>query len=662
MRIFFIFWVLCLLLMACGEYSQKATKHSEELNAKVKPASNVTKAHNLSVAKQLPFSNDLDFRLAKRGFIATIPGAQVTNAMGREVYGLAQMQFLEGAPKDTVNPSLWRQAQLNALNNGLFEVVEGIYQVRSLDLANMTLIKGETGWIVIDPLTSMETAAAGLALANRELGNRPVSAVIFTHSHADHFAGVAGVLTMQQLAEGSVEIIAPDGFSEEAISENVRSGNVMQRRALYQFGDLLPSSPDGFVSSGLGNRVSDGEHGIATPTQLIPEEGAEMKIDGVDIIFMSTPGAEAPTEMVFFFPQFNALCMSEIANHTLHNIYTLRGAKTRDALAWSRYIERAMEKFGGDTQVVFSSHHWPTWGNSEALDYLVKQRDLYKYIHDQTLRLANHGHDMIEIAEQIQLPEALSHTWANRGYYGTVNVGAKAVYNRYLGYFDGNPSNLHPLPQEEAALHYVEYMGGEEEIMKRARQDFSQGNYRWVAMVLKHLVFAEPKNQEARYLLADAFEQLGYQAESGIWRNFYLSGARELRHGVEFREEMQPPEEIVARVPLQLLFDAMAVRLNGEKAAEADIRLNIEMTDNKNKYLVVVKNGVLHGYPDRHSEDPSASLALSSTDLRLMFSGLVGAPTMIKEGRLKVRGNPLALIQFGRLFDKFDRNFNLVTP
>ncbi|WP_444889408.1 alkyl/aryl-sulfatase [Microbulbifer sp. DLAB2-AA] len=662
MRIYFIFGVLCLLLMACGEYSQKATKHSEELNAKVKPASKVTKAHNLSVEKQLPFSNDLDFQLAKRGFIATIPGAQVTNAMGREVYGLAQMQFLDGAPKDTVNPSLWRQAQLNALNNGLFEVVEGIYQVRSLDLANMTLIKGETGWIVIDPLTSMETAAAGLALANRTLGNRPVSAVIFTHSHADHFAGVAGVLTMQQLAEGSVEIIAPDGFSEEAISENVRSGNVMQRRALYQFGDLLPSSPDGFVSSGLGNRVSDGEHGIATPTQLIPEEGAEMKIDGVDIIFMSTPGAEAPTEMVFFFPQFNALCMSEIANHTLHNIYTLRGAKTRDALAWSRYIERAMEKFGGDTQVVFSSHHWPTWGNSEALDYLVKQRDLYKYIHDQTLRLANHGHDMIEIAEQIQLPEALSHTWANRGYYGTVNVGAKAVYNRYLGYFDGNPSNLHPLPQEEAALHYVEYMGGEEEIMKRARQDFSQGNYRWVAMVLKHLVFAEPKNQEARYLLADAFEQLGYQAESGIWRNFYLSGARELRHGVEFREEMHPPEEIVARVPLQLLFDAMAVRLNGEKAADADIRLNIEMTDNKNKYLVVVKNGVLHGYPGRHSEDPSASLALSSTDLRLMFSGLVGAPTMIKEGRLKVRGNPLALIQFGRLFDKFDRNFNLVTP
>ncbi|WP_444920038.1 alkyl/aryl-sulfatase [Microbulbifer sp. CnH-101-G] len=659
----YLFWgMFFLLLTACGDSQQKVTQHPEELNANIKPASQSTRAHNKAVAKQLPFSDNLDFHLAKRGFIATIPDAQIKNAMGREVYGLAQLQFLEGASEDTVNPSLWRQAQLNALNNGLFEVVEGIYQVRSLDLANMTLIKGETGWIVVDPLTSKETAAAALALANRALGERPVSAVIFTHSHADHFAGVSGVVSMQQLAEGSVDIIAPDGFSEEAISENVRSGNVMQRRALYQFGDLLPSSPEGFVSSGLGNRVSDGEHGIATPTRLIPEKGAEMTIDGVDIVFMSTPGAEAPTEMVFFFPQFDALCMSEIANHTLHNLYTLRGAKTRDALAWSRYIERAMEKFGGRTQVVFSSHHWPTWGNREAMDYLAKQRDLYKYIHDQTLRLANHGHDMVEIAEQLQLPETLSNAWANRGYYGTINVGAKAVYNRYLGYFDGNPANLYPLPQEEAALRYVEYMGGGEKIIKRAREDYSQGNYRWVAMVLKHLVFAEPKNQEARYLLADAFEQLGYQAESGIWRNFYLSGARELRHGVELREEMRPPEEIVARVPLQLLFDAMAVRLNGEKAADADIRLNIEMTDNNNKYLVVVKNGVLHGYPDRHSEDPSASLALSSTDLRLMFSGLVGAPTMIKEGRLKVRGNPLALIQFGRLFDKFDRNFNLVTP
>ncbi|GAB2887383.1 alkyl/aryl-sulfatase [Microbulbifer echini] len=659
MRFFLLLGLLSVLLLACSEDLQKNTG---ELNDQVKPASRATVAHNRALTEQLPFSDDLDFHLAKRGFIATIPGAQIKNAMGREVYGLAQMQFLEGAAEDTVNPSLWRQAQLNALNNGLFEVVEGIYQIRSLDLANMTLVQGESGWIIIDPLTSMETAAAGLALANRELGERPVSAVIFTHSHADHFAGVAGVLSMQQLANGSVDIIAPKGFSAEAISENVRSGNVMQRRALYQFGDLLPSSPEGFVSSGLGNRVSDGEHGIATPTRVIPESGAKMKIDGVDIVFINTPGAEAPTEMVFFFPQFNALCMSEIANHTLHNLYTLRGAKTRDAQAWSRYIEHAMEKFGERTEVVFSSHHWPTWGNSEAMNYLAKQRDLYKYIHDQTLRLANHGHDMVEIAEQLQLPEALSHTWANRGYYGTVNVGAKAVYNRYLGYFDGNPANLYPLPQEEAALRYVEYMGGRDAIMARAQKDFVRGDYRWVAMVLKHLVFAEPEHHAARYLLADTFEQLGYQAESGIWRNFYLSGARELRHGVEFREEMRPPEEIVARVPLQLLFDAMAVRLNGEKAANADIRLNIEMTDIDEKYLVVVKNGVLHGYPNRHSEDPSASLALSSTDLRMMFSGLVGAPTMIKEGRLKVRGNPLALIQFGRLFDKFDRNFNLVTP
>ncbi|WP_445364594.1 alkyl/aryl-sulfatase [Microbulbifer sp. ANSA003] len=659
MRSLILMWLLSFFLIACG--SEPKT-HTENLNTEIKPASKATISHNRSLAKQLPFGDETDFLLAKRGFIESIPGAQVKNTEGREVYGLSQMQFLQGTPPDTVNPSLWRQAQLNVLNNGLFKVVDGIYQVRSLDLANMTLVQGENGWIVIDPLTSAETAAAALALANKALGEQPVSAVIFTHSHADHFAGITGVLTKEQLASGSIDIIAPEGFAKEAISENVRTGNVMQRRALYQFGNLLPSSPEGFVSSGLGNRVSDGEHGIATPTIEITETGAEMTVDGVDIVFINTPGAEAPAEIVFFFPQFNALCMSEIANHTLHNIYTLRGAKTRDAKAWSRYIEYAMEKFGDKTEVVFSSHHWPTWGKDEAMDYLAKQRDLYKYIHDQTLRLANHGYDMVEVAERLELPENLSQAWANRGYYGTVNVGAKAVYNRYLGYFDGNPANLHPIPQEEAAEHYIDYMGGGEAIMARARQDFALGNYRWVAMVLKHLVFAEPENEQARYLLADSLEQLGYQSESGIWRNFYLSGAKELRHGIEYREEILPDEEIVARVPLQLLFDAMAVRLNGEKAADADIRLNIDMTDTGEKYLVVVQNGVLHGYPGRHSSEPSASLALNSTDLRMMFSGLVGAPTLIKDGRLKVSGNPLALIKFGRLFDKFDRNFSLVTP
>ncbi|MEW5251665.1 alkyl/aryl-sulfatase [Microbulbifer sp. 2201CG32-9] len=651
--------VLPVFLMACGTKTEPGTR---PLNAEIKPASRATIAHNQSFAKQLPFGDRADFQLARRGFMAAIPDAQVNDAEGREVYGLARMQFLQGEPADTVNPSLWRQAQLNALNQGLYKVVDGIYQIRSMDLANMSLIEGKQGWAVIDPLTSAETAAAGLALANRVLGERPVTAVIFTHSHADHFAGVTGVLSGEQLESGSVDIIAPQGFTEEAISENVRSGNVMQRRALYQFGDLLPSGEKGFVSSGLGNRVSAGERGIARPTILIPESGAELEVDGVEMVFINTPGAEAPAEMIFFFPQFKALCMSEIASHTLHNIYTLRGAKTRDALAWSRYIEHALERFGGQTEVVFSSHHWPIWGNGEAVDYLAGQRDLYKYIHDQTLRLANHGYDMVEIAERLELPESLSRAWANRGYYGTVNVGAKAVYNHYLGYFDGNPANLHPLPQGEAARRYVEYMGGRDAIMARAQRDFAKGDYRWVATVLKHLVFAEPGDEQARYLLADSFEQLGYQAESGIWRNFYLSGARELRQGVDVREAMLPPEEIVAQVPLQLLFDAMAVRLNGEKAADTEIFLNIDMTDSGQKYLLVVQNGVLHGYQDRHSDTPSASLALSSRDLRLMFGGLVGAPALIAKGRLKVSGNPLALVKFGRLFDQFDPNFNLVTP
>jgi alkyl sulfatase BDS1-like metallo-beta-lactamase superfamily hydrolase len=650
-----------LLLSACGE--APLPPELDHLNTDSKPASRFTQDHNRAVLDALPFSARDDFDQATRGFIATIDNARTVNAAGDTVYTLEDMAFLQGDAPDTVNPSLWRQAQLNALLHGLFEVTKGIYQVRSFDLANMTLIAGDSGWIIVDPLLASETAAAALALANRELGERPVSAIIITHSHVDHFGGIRGVVDIQQLASGEVPVIAPPGFSVEAFSENLRAGNVMERRAGYQFGTRLEASGRGYVSTGLGNRTPTGTTGVIAPSLSIPEQGGNMVLDGVEFEFMNTPGAEAPAELLFYLPQFRALCMSEIATRTLHNIYTLRGAKTRDANRWASYINAALDTWGDRSELVFASHHWPTWGTAKVKSYLEAQRDLYKYIHDQTLRLANHGYTMTEIADQIKLPEALAQRFANRGYYGSVNHGSKAVYNYYLGWFDGNPSNLHPLSPEPAAEKYLSYMGGAETVLQRAAVDYAAGEYRWVAEVLSRILFAEPDNRAARYLLADTYEQLGYQAESGIWRNFYLTGARELRVGVDRRpSSLAPNAELLAGITLEELIDAMAVRLDGEAAGGVDIRLNIRLTEGREPWLLQVRNGVLHGFPGSSHDDPSATLEISEADLKLMLTGLAGAPGLIAENRLQLEGNPLTLIRFAGLFDEFDPNFNIVTP
>jgi len=652
---------MLLLCTGCGQ--APLPPDLADLNPQNKPASSYTQDHNRDVLEQLPFDAREDFEQATRGFIATIDGATTRKPGGELVYSLADMGFLEGDAPDTVNPSLWRQAQLNALLHGLFEVVEGIYQVRSLDLANMTLIAGDSGWIIVDPLLASETAAAALALANRELGERPVTAIIITHSHIDHFGGIRGVVDVERVLDGTVPVVAPPGFSAEALSENLRAGNVMTRRAGYQFGTLLEASATGYVSTGLGNRTPIGTTGVIAPSISIPEQGGDMVLDGIEFEFMNTPGAEAPAELLFYLPAFRALCMSEIATHTLHNIYTLRGAKTRDANAWAGYINAALETWGGRSDLVFASHHWPTWGGASVRDYLEAQRDLYKFIHDQTLRLANHGYTMTEIADRIELPPALAERFANRGYYGSVNHGSKAVYNYYLGWFDGNPSNLHPLPPEPAAAKYLEYMGGADAVLPRAAQDYAAGNYRWVAEVLGRLVFVEPDNRPARLLLADSYEQLGYQAESGIWRNFYLTGARELREGVDRRESPLAPNAVLLEgISLAELIDAMAVRLDGAAAADEDIRLNIRLTGGREPWMLQVRNGVLHGFPGRLDEDPSATLEIAEQDLKLMLTGLAGAPGLIAENRLQLEGNPLTLIKFAGLFDEFDPNFNIVTP
>lgn len=627
-----------------------------------KPATEATKKINQGFINKLDFTDRRSSDNAKKGFIATLNPITIAHDSGsRAAFDLEGLSFLNDEPAETVNPSLWRQAQLNALNHGLYEVVPGIYQIRSFDIANMTLIKSDSGWIIIDPLTSTEASRTGLALANKELGERPVVAVIITHSHADHFAGILGVMSHEDAESGKVAMIAPEHFVNEALSENVLAGNVMSRRATYMYGNLLPSSPTGFVTTGLGAALSMGNTGFIIPNDLIKETGETRHIDGVDIEFQMTPGSEAPAEMVFYFPQFKALCMSEITSHHLHNLYTPRGAQVRDALAWAAQINESIDLFGDRLEVEFASHHWPIWGRQEAIEYLKKQRDMYKYIHDQTLRLANHGYIKEEIAEQIKLPESLGKEFYNRDYYGTVHHNARAVYVKYLGFFDGNPATLYPLPPTEVATRYLEFMGGADAIVEKARGCFDAGDYRWVAEVLNHVVMAEPDHFNARALQADTLEQLGYQSESGPWRNFYLSGALELRQGLPKGAAFGATASMAKSMPLENLYQTMAVRLNGPSADGLVIHLNLDFTDSE-PTLLSIENSVLHAFTGKQHQKPNATLRMSAINFKFMMTGNTDAMKLLESGELEMSGDFEALGKFRELFDQFERRFPIVTP
>ena len=627
-----------------------------------KPATEATKKINQGFINKLDFTDRRSFDNAKKGFIATLNPITIAHDSGsRAAFDLEGLSFLNDEPAETVNPSLWRQAQLNALNHGLYEVVPGIYQIRSFDIANMTLIKSDSGWIIIDPLTSTEASRTGLALANKELGERPVVAVIITHSHADHFAGILGVMSHEDAESGKVAMIAPEHFVNEALSENVLAGNVMSRRATYMYGNLLPSSPTGFVTTGLGAALSMGNTGFIIPNDLIKETGETRHIDGVDIEFQMTPGSEAPAEMVFYFPQFKALCMSEITSHHLHNLYTPRGAQVRDALAWAAQINESIDLFGDRLEVEFASHHWPIWGRQEAIEYLKKQRDMYKYIHDQTLRLANHGYIKEEIAEQIKLPESLGKEFYNRDYYGTVHHNARAVYVKYLGFFDGNPATLYPLPPTEVATRYLEFMGGADAIVEKARGCFDAGDYRWVAEVLNHVVMAEPDHFNARALQADTLEQLGYQSESGPWRNFYLCGALELRQGLPKGAAFGATASMAKSMPLENLYQTMAVRLNGPNADGLVIHLNLDFTDSE-PTLLSIENAVLHAFTGKQHQKPNATLRMSAVNFKIMMTGNTDAMKLLESGELEMSGDFEALGKFRELFDQFERRFPIVTP
>ena len=627
-----------------------------------KPASEHTQNAQANVREQLNFADRQSFADARRGFIATLEPLTLHRDNGQVSYDLARMSFLDDEAPDTVNPSLWRQAQLNAKHHGLYEVCDGLYQVRSFDIANMTLIRGNSGWIVIDPLTSSESSAAALQLANQHLGERPVVAVIHTHSHADHFAGVLGVLNPADAASGKVAVIAPKDFVKESLNENVLAGNAMARRSTYMYGNLLPPSPTGYVTTGLGAALSMGTTGFIVPNDFVYETGETRSIDGIEFEFQMTMGTEAPSEFVFYLPQFKALCMSEITSHHLHNVYTPRGAQVRDALAWAAQINESVELFGDRLEIQFACHHWPIWGRAAAIEYLQSQRDLYKYIHDQTLRLANKGYNKEEIAERIKLPKSLSEKFYNRDYYGTVHHNSRAVYVKYLGFFDGNPANLYPLPPTEQAVRYLDFMGGADAVVDKAKKYYTAGDYRWVAEVLNHVVMADPEHIPGRALLADTYEQLGYQCESAPWRNFYLCGALELREGLPETRNYAASPGMAAGIPIENIFQVMAVRLLPEHAADQDLRLLLHFSDLENDYLLQIKNSVLHYFVAKSGVGSDAQLSLTSAHFKQMIMGQVGAAELIEQQHLTVDGDVNALLQLGSLFDQFPRRYPLVTP
>lgn len=612
-----------------------------------KDATAATRAAHAAVAGSLPADDGHDFELARRGFLGSIPDAEVPGAWSQRPF-----DFLDGERPDTVNPSLWRQARLNALH-GLFEVTPGVYQVRGFDISNITFVEGREGWIVIDPLTSAQPAAAALDLVRRLRGDRPVTAVIYTHSHVDHYGGVMGVLSPDDIARG-VPIVAPEGFLQAAVAENVLAGNVMSRRATYMYGGLLPKDPRGHVDSGLGKGTSTGKVALVAPNVSVTHTGQALTLDGIKVVFQVTPDTEAPAEMNFHFPQFGALCMAENCTCHLHNLYTPRGAQVRDAKAWSFYIDEALEMFGAQAGVMFASHHWPRWGQDPIRAFLTKQRDLYKYIHDQTLRMANHGLNGPEIAEVLKLPPTLEAEWHTRSYYGTLSHNAKAVYQKYLGWFDGNPANLNRHPPEAAGRRYVDAMGGPERILAEGRRAFEAGDYRWAAEIVGHLVFADPGRAEARALQADALEQMGYQAESGPWRDFYLTGAQELRKP---RPKSDTPRQASAgqlrTLPADNLLDALSVRLNGLSAGAREIAFTVAFSDTGERFAVRVENAVLH----HHGGEAGPLVELSRGDL---VDLVTGAQTVESAGIHGAGAGELARLV--ALLDRFDLWFEISAP
>ncbi|MEB7575935.1 MBL fold metallo-hydrolase [Citrobacter portucalensis] len=629
-----------------------------------KDATAQTKSANDALYGQLPFTDKTDFMNAHKGFIAPLPSELIKGKQGNVVWDPQQYAFIKEGEKapDTVNPSLWRQSQLINIG-GLFQVTDGVYQIRNLDLSNMTIMEGKEGITVIDPLVSAETAKVGMDLYYKNRGKRPVVAVIYTHSHVDHYGGVRGVIDDADVKSGKVKVYAPAGFMKEAVSENIMAGNAMSRRASYMYGNLLKPDAKGQVGAGLGTTTSAGTVTLIEPTNYITHTGQKEVIDGLTYDFMMAPGSEAPSEMLWYVEEKGMIEAAEDVTHTLHNTYSLRGAKIRDPLAWSKYINDVIGRWGGKANIIIAQHHWPTWGNENVVKLMKSQRDMYRYINDQTLRMANQGLTRDEIAANFKLPSGLEKSWASRGYYGSVSHDVKATYVFYLGWFNGNPATLNELPPVDAAKKYVDYMGGADAIMQKAKTDYAQGNYRWVAQVTNNIVFADPSNKEARNLEADALEQIGYQAESGPWRNFYLTGAQELRNGVVkgATPNTASPDTVKAMSP-EMFFDYLAVHINGEKAANAQAVFNVDLGADGGKYKLELENGVLNHSADAQASNADASITLNRATLNKIILKEESLKQAEEKGDVQISGNHAKLDEFLGYLDSFDFWFNMVTP
>jgi alkyl sulfatase BDS1-like metallo-beta-lactamase superfamily hydrolase len=632
------------------------------------PASPSTLEFNKNATASLPWSDKADFANAKRGLIARLPdNGVIKDKNGRIVWDLSRFTgFIRGdaAAPDTVNPSLWRMSQL-LMDAGLYEVVPGVYQVRGADLSNMTIVEGEQGITIYDPLISAETARAALDLYYQNRPRKPVVAVIYSHSHVDHAGGVRGIVDEADVRSGKVKIFAPEGFLENFVAENLFAGTAMGRRASYMYGNLIAPGSQGTATAGLGIVTSSGTVTLIVPTDLITKTGDKRIIDGIEYEFLMAPGSEAPSEMMWYLPKFKLVNTAEDATHTMHNLYTLRGAKTRDARLWPKYLNEAIQMWGDRYEVQITMHHWPTWGNAEITQLIKVQRDVYKFMHDQTLHYANMGYTMNELPDLVTLPQSLANQWAGRGYYGSQSHNVRAVYNYYLGYFDGNPATLNPLPPVEVAAKYVAAMGGPDAVTKLGREAFQKGDYRWGAELMNHLVFAQPDNQEAKNLQADILEQMGYQAESGPWRNFYLTGADELRHGVRKQAIGTPASaDIVASMSPELLFGYMGVQLDAKKADGKTLAINWIFPDINEKHALFLENSVLNHWPDYTDAKADVTVTVDRTTLTKVLTKQVSFEDAVKSGQVKFAGNQARFDEFMSYLVNLNQYFwfNIVTP
>jgi alkyl sulfatase BDS1-like metallo-beta-lactamase superfamily hydrolase len=605
--------------------------------------------------------SERDLEEAGRGLIAPFDPPVVENGQGRPVWDLRSYDFLDSEPPDTVHPNLWRHSRLTRIA-GLFELAPGFYQLRGFDLSNMHVVEGDEGIVVIDPLVSAETAAAALALYREHRGERPVTGLIYTHSHVDHFGGAKGVVSAEEVEAGRIPVLAPAGFLHHAVSENVFAGTAMGRRAGYMYGALLDRGPAGQVGSGLGQTTSLGSITLIPPTVEIGATGQAELVDGVEMTFQLTPGTEAPAEMNIHFPAAKVLCVADNVARSMHNILTPRGALVRDPRIWARYLDEAIELFGAQSEVLFSGHHWPCWGRERIADLLEKQRDLYTYLHDQTLRLLNKGHTGPEIAELVELPPSLAEEWHCREFYGSVSHNTKAIYQRYMGWFDGNPAHLWEHPPVEQARRYVDFMGGTEAVLEKARRSFEQGDYRWVAEVVNHVVFAEPENEAARNLQASALERLAFGAENATWRNFFLMGAKELREGIAGTPTSAAPPDIVANLSVEQLLDAMAIRLNGPRAWDSHLRIDWVIAEPDEEHALTVRNGVLRHRTGRHALACDAALLIDREALDRLLLKTADIGELIENDHLRFEGEGEKIGELLGLLDEPDPGFPIVTP